>query len=33
MSSFPPRLSIGNPAAQVQSQLQLAVRYKFNFGA
>jgi hypothetical protein len=33
MSSFPPRLAIGIPAAQVQSQLQLAVRYKFNFGA
>jgi hypothetical protein len=31
-SSFPPRLTIGSPASQVQSQLQLAVRYKFRFG-
>ena len=31
-SGFPPRSSIGNPEAQVQSQVQLAVRYKFRFG-
>ncbi len=32
-SVFPPRLTIGSPAAQVQSQLQFAVRYKFRIGA
>jgi hypothetical protein len=31
-SGFPPRSSIGNPEAQVQSQVQLAIRYKFRFG-
>jgi hypothetical protein len=31
-SIFPPRMEIGNPAAQTQSQLQLAARYKFWFG-
>jgi hypothetical protein len=31
-SGFPPRLTIGTPEAQVQSQLQFAVRYKFRFG-
>jgi hypothetical protein len=31
-SSFPPRLTIGIPATQIQSQLQLAIRYKFRFG-
>lgn len=30
-SSFPPRLSIGTPVTQIQSQVQLAVRYKFRF--
>jgi hypothetical protein len=32
VSIFPPRLEMGNPAAQTQSQLQLAARYKFQFG-
>jgi hypothetical protein len=32
MSIFPPRMEIGNSAAQTQSQLQLAARYKFQFG-
>jgi hypothetical protein len=31
-SVFPPRVEIGNLAAQTQSQLQLAARYKFQFG-
>jgi hypothetical protein len=31
-STFPPRLALGEAAAQVQSQLQLAVRYKFQLG-
>jgi Phosphate-selective porin O and P len=31
-SIFPPRAEIGIPAAQVQSQLQFAARYKFQFG-
>lgn len=31
-SSFPPRLELGESAAQVESQLQLAARYRFNFG-
>jgi hypothetical protein len=30
-SVFPPRAEFGIPAAQTQSQLQLAVRYKFQF--
>lgn len=31
-SIFAPRVEMGNPAAQTQSQLQLAARYKFQFG-
>ena len=31
-STFPPRLALGEAAAQVQSQMQLAVRYKFQLG-
>jgi hypothetical protein len=31
-SIFPPRVEIGNPAAEAQSQLQLAARYRFQFG-
>jgi hypothetical protein len=31
-SVFPPRAVIGNPAAQTQSQLQLAAHYRFQFG-
>jgi hypothetical protein len=31
-SVFPPRTEFGNLAAQTQSQLQLAARYKFQFG-
>jgi hypothetical protein len=31
-SVFPPRVEFGNLAAQTQSQLQLAARYKFQFG-
>jgi hypothetical protein len=31
-SSFLPRLELGEPAAQVQSQFQLAVRYRFQLG-
>jgi hypothetical protein len=29
-SSFPPRLSVGEPLARVDSQLQAAVRYRFR---
>jgi hypothetical protein len=29
-SSFPPRLALGESAAQVESQLQVAVRYRFH---
>jgi hypothetical protein len=31
-SSFPPRMAIQIPALQLQSQLQIALRYKFRFG-
>jgi len=31
-SIFPPRVELGNPAAEAQSQLQLAARYRFQFG-
>jgi hypothetical protein len=31
-SNFPPRAALGIPTAQIQSQVQLAVRYKFRFG-
>jgi hypothetical protein len=31
-SSFPPRSTLGDSAVQIQSQLQLAIRYKFRFG-
>jgi hypothetical protein len=30
-SSFPPRMAMGIPASQLQSQLQIALRYKFRF--
>ena len=31
-SRFPPRLIYGEPAALIESQVQLAVRYRFRFG-
>ncbi len=31
-SSFPPRLELGESAQQVESQFQLAARYRFKFG-
>jgi hypothetical protein len=32
VSRFPPRLALAEPAAQVESQFQLAARYQFNLG-
>jgi hypothetical protein len=32
ISRFPPRLALGKPAEQVESQLQIAARYRFELG-